>query len=247
MILKHGATKIKLSKLHQMRNLSGTITADLIAQQMRNEKKMKNDVNYEGAKVTPPLTPVSPTTNNNRHLATVSSENYGHMQKYSGTISFDFDNPTSKPKSLVTIKYKSFLKFFKWFKECCKIIRELSHLWDASEQSLFQCNLFCGREECQKILDQAPQGTFMLRLSSVIKGGIVLSYCEPSFAKKDKHFKHTILIRRSQNQYELRSHSKNKSKNGNQKLTTISTLVRSFVKIKFLYTPNNLYPKKSVF
>merc|ERR1712228_393817 len=102
------------------------------------------------------------------------------MTNISNTISFDFDNPNIKPKYLVTIKYKAFHKFWIWFSECCIIIKELSHLWDANNQSALQCNLFCGREESQQILQQAPQGTFMLRLSSVIKGGIVLSYCEPS-------------------------------------------------------------------
>jgi len=151
---------------------------------------------------------------------------------------------------LVIIEYKFFFKFWKWFSECCKIIKELAHLWDANEQYILRCNLFCGREECQNILEQTPQGTFMLRLSSVIKGGIVLSYAEPSFSKKDKHFKHTILIRRGQNQYELRRYVKaNKLKKNinHQQLTTISSVVRSFVKVKFLYTPHNLYPKKSVF
>lgn len=128
------------------------------------------------------------------------------------------------------------------------LIQELRHIWDANEQSILRCNLFCGREECQKILEQAPQGTFMLRLSSVITGGIVLSYTEQSFTKTNIcKYKHTILIRIRDNQYELRK-PKNKKKNEkSQQLTTISALVRSFTKIKFLYTPSNLYPKKSVF
>ena len=236
-ILKHGATKMTLDKLHEMSDkIGGAISSD----------KIKG--------ITPPITPPA-QTGNGKHLATVSSGSYPVGHGYSGTISFDFDNPTStqSPKYLVTIKYKPFFKFWKWFKECCYIIRELSHLWDINEQSVLQCNLFCGREECQSILDQAPQGTFMLRLSSVIKGGIVLSYVEPSFRKnkKDKRFKHTILIRRGQNEYELRSHAKKKRKESitknKKQLTTISAVVRSFVKIKFLYTPTNLYSKKSIF
>eukprot|EP01084_Bolivina_argentea_P029983 55629_1 len=225
-LLKHGATKMKISKFRQMDELSGTIHGDIMSM-----------MNRSNAEITPPHTPLSM---NQKHMATVSAQ-------YSGTISFDFDNPLSKPQYLVTIKHKSFFKFWKWFMECCKIIRELAHLWEANHQSTLQCNLFCGREESNRILDQAPQGTFMLRLSSVIKGGIVLSYVEPSY-KKDKRFKHTILIRRKKDQYELRSQAKKRNNTKKRiQLTTISTLVRSFVKIKFLYTPHNLYPKKSIF
>ena len=234
-ILKHGATKMTLKKLHAMHNLSGTVSGDIL------EENTKYNANI--------IIPDIQEAHNEidaKHLATISGdykEIKKHQHKYSETISFDYDNPNAKPRYFVTIKYKKFTVFWKWFKECCQIIKELAHLWDANDQSAFQCNLFCGREECQQILNQAPQGTFILRLSSVIKGGVVLSYCEPSYHKKDKHFKHTVLIRRKMNQYELRSHSKS----GKNNLTSISALSRSFVKIKFLYTPNNIYPKKNVF
>merc|ERR1712228_478716 len=226
-IMRHGATKVAVAKFDQVIDeykLNGSIHGDNI--------------------LTPPITPSS--TTKKQHLATVSSGS-----RVSGSIIFDFDNPSTAPKYMVTIRYESFYKFWKWFVECCQIIKELRHIWDASEQSILRCNLFCGREESQKILEQAPQGTFMLRLSSVITGGIVLSYTEQSFAKKVRKHKHTILIRIRDNQYELRK-QKNKKKNVGknekpQQLTTISSLVRSFTKIKFLYTPSNLYPKKSIF
>ena len=87
----------------------------------------------------------------------------------------------------------------------------------------------------------------MIRLSSVIKGGVVLSYAEPNYSN-EKRFKHTILIRRGSYQYELKKKKSKKKKRGNNPpLTTISALVRSFVKIKFLFSPNCLVPKKNVF
>jgi len=126
------------------------------------------------------------------------------------------------------------------------VVRELAHLWDHGDRSILKCDLFCGRERCQEILEEAPPGTFMIRLSSVIKGGVVLSYVEPTYFEKERQFKHTILIRRGSNQYELKK-KKKKKKGFKPQLTTISALVRSFVKIKFLFCPQCLVPKKSVF
>ena len=82
--------------------------------------------------------------------------------------SFDIYTTTLPLSYHTTIKYKFFLKFWVWFKECCNIIKELSYLWDANEQSILQCNLFCGREECQEILSQAPQGQNILIILSVL-------------------------------------------------------------------------------
>eukprot|EP00486_Rosalina_sp_Unknown_P009596 CAMPEP_0201590392 /NCGR_PEP_ID=MMETSP0190_2-20130828/177235_1 /ASSEMBLY_ACC=CAM_ASM_000263 /TAXON_ID=37353 /ORGANISM="Rosalina sp." /LENGTH=462 /DNA_ID=CAMNT_0048046447 /DNA_START=92 /DNA_END=1477 /DNA_ORIENTATION=- len=104
-ILKHGAQKMKLSQLHQMNHVSGTISTDMLAQHHQLNKK------NNGKSTQQPITPTTP--NNKQHMATVSSGSFGHHQ-HSSTITFDFDNPNSKPKYLVTIKYKSFIKFFKW-------------------------------------------------------------------------------------------------------------------------------------
>merc|ERR1712032_73043 len=126
----------------------------------------------------------------------------GHSLRLSGSVLFDFDNPNTAPTYMVTMQYKNFYKFWKWFVECCHIIAELRHIWDANEQSILRCILFSDREECEQILQQSPQGTFMLRLSFVISGGIVLSYCQKSFAKKEKKHKHTALVRVKDNLYE---------------------------------------------
>merc|ERR1719242_2888063 len=146
---------------------------------------------------------------------------------------------------VVTIQCEEFVQFWQWFTECCKVVRELAHLWDHGDRSILKCDLFCGRERCQQILDEAPPGTFMIRLSSVVKGGVVLSYVEPDY-RNERRFKHTILIRRASYQYELKKKRRRK-KGGRPPLTTISALVRSFVKIKFLFSPNCLVPKKTVF
>eukprot|EP00485_Elphidium_margaritaceum_P006281 CAMPEP_0202706450 /NCGR_PEP_ID=MMETSP1385-20130828/18872_1 /ASSEMBLY_ACC=CAM_ASM_000861 /TAXON_ID=933848 /ORGANISM="Elphidium margaritaceum" /LENGTH=331 /DNA_ID=CAMNT_0049364921 /DNA_START=133 /DNA_END=1125 /DNA_ORIENTATION=- len=88
-IMKHGATKLSLSKVEKTK---------------RNSK-----LSYTVMSSTP------------------LPSHHGHH--VSDAVSFDFDNPDSKPTHLITITYHAFRKFWKWFKECCLIIKELAHLW----------------------------------------------------------------------------------------------------------------------
>jgi len=196
------------------------------------------------------------------HFATVSDSNHSHHGidaiypvsskisriNQSHSFSFGAHSPRKGQQTFVTLRCDCFVKFWRWFIECCAVVRELAHLWDSSP--MMKCDLFCGRERCQEILEEAPPGTFMIRLSSVITGGVVLSYVEPNcHYKEEPQFKHTILIRRGSHQYELkqRKSKKKRKSRGKPQVTSISNLVRSFVKIKFLFSPNCLVPKKNVF
>lgn len=266
-IIRFGAAKTALSQLSEVHNPRGTsiFTSDHPGIAHRQNSY-------------PPMTPPdSPSINKRKHrpyyddgvgtschFAKVSATNqlpFGHSHSirmshdgmsgmgHSKSFSFGGGSPRNKKEQfVVTVPQEGFFKFWQWFMECCKVVRELAHLWDTSDQFVLRCDLFCGREKCQEILEEAPPGTFMIRLSSVIKGGVVLSYVEPTYSDADRQFKHTILIRRGSHQYELKKKKKKKKGNSTKpQLTTISALVRSFVKIKFLFSPNCLVPKKNVF
>eukprot|EP00485_Elphidium_margaritaceum_P007064 CAMPEP_0202703394 /NCGR_PEP_ID=MMETSP1385-20130828/16246_1 /ASSEMBLY_ACC=CAM_ASM_000861 /TAXON_ID=933848 /ORGANISM="Elphidium margaritaceum" /LENGTH=520 /DNA_ID=CAMNT_0049361247 /DNA_START=75 /DNA_END=1637 /DNA_ORIENTATION=+ len=148
--------------------------------------------------------------------------------------------------TFVCINKNNFLSFWKWFKECCQIIRDLRHLWDSSKDAATQSssqhsgggggglglNFFCTRQACEHNLLQSEDGTFCLRLSATICGGMVLSYVD----NNSKKCKHVILVRQENGMYQC-----------NHKTLLLHHIIRNFVKLKFLYTPNRLIAKEKVF
>ena len=101
-------------------------------------------------------------------------------------------------------------------------------------------NFFCQRQVCEENLLQSIDGTFGLRLSSSIIGGVVLSYVENNYndINNKRGCKHVILIRQ-QNQQNMYS--------CNKKILSLHDIIRNFVKLKFLYTPNRPIPKEKIF
>eukprot|EP01084_Bolivina_argentea_P111850 199498_1 len=152
----------------------------------------------------------------------------------------------SKCDGEISIYYKVFLRFCSWFEECCEIVKEFIYLWDVINLG---CNLFCVREVSEMLLYKCPKGTFIVRLSSVINGGIVLSYVVSSDDNmNDKRINHVLFIRKETNKYEL--YSKNKvRRDGNSipVLMSMSSVISATSRLKLLYTPNQLYPKQMFF
>eukprot|EP01083_Nonionella_stella_P077817 212706_1 len=132
----------------------------------------------------------------------------------------------------VIISAETFNTFFEWFKSMFDIVRELSFLYDLG------CDLFCSVDECEKLLKKNPEGTFMLRVSDM-NHGVTLSYRRERSYKR-KLYKHVDIIRKDVNEYQV--FKKKKSAR-----TSIRKLIRSFVKVQYLYTPRCLCVKKSVF
>ena len=101
-------------------------------------------------------------------------------------------------------------------------------------------NFFCQRQVCEANLLQSIDGTFGLRLSSSIIGGVVLSYVENNYndINNKRGCKHVILIRQ-QNQKNMYL--------CNKKILSLHDIIRNFVKLKFLYTPNRPIPKEKIF
>merc|ERR1712154_176715 len=201
----------------------------------------------------------------------VDGDNTAHRTKTDSI--FNFDNPQSDsyvPRHIVTMRYKVFYKFWKWFLECCAVIGECSFLWELNKR--LGCDLFMSSDDAGEILQKQPMGTFVIRISHSITGRIHVDYCEPADdidIQGDDHdksatkhrpatsldvgkagvLKHVMLTRRAENQYEVESHHDIAVQD--RKLTTLSAFIRSFVKIKYLYTMKDrrvvLYPKKSCF
>eukprot|EP01084_Bolivina_argentea_P161305 280822_1 len=142
-----------------------------------------------------------------------------------------------KNKYTVTIKEKMFTKFWQWFKECCVIVKELSYLWDFNEQNAYLCNLFCGREQSQEILNKQGDGTFIIRIATSRKGGIVFTY----FDQMSNKIVHSLYIRKGINQY-VSECNINASRP-----RTVSQIVKTGNAFRFMYTPSYIHPKNNVF
>ena len=80
----------------------------------------------------------------------------------------------------------------------------------------------------------------MLRLSHSSKNGLVLSYTEPVF-NQTKCVRHILLIRQSSDSYVT------KTNQNSHKSSSLNKLIRSFVKLQFVYTPTVLYKKNHIF
>ncbi|ETO22453.1 hypothetical protein RFI_14747, partial [Reticulomyxa filosa] len=109
-----------------------------------------------------------------------------------------------------------------------------------------QLDFFMTREFCEKVLQNCPKGTFTLRLSTTVPGGLVLSY----YDKKLQQTSHILLTRIQKDQYLITGKQKtNASKTVTQKrvATSLSQLIRSFTKLKYVYTSFKIFPKKVLF
>eukprot|EP01083_Nonionella_stella_P280299 953528_1 len=138
------------------------------------------------------------------------------------------------------ISCEEFLNFWRAFMECCMIVKEdLQHLWDVKPNNSFLCNIFVDREESHQILKEFPDGTFVIRLSSTVKGGVVLSYMEM------RQIKHTLLVRKGTNKYE-KFKSSGKTENGKMNLSSLSNIIKSSDELQFLYTPNGTSHKNKI-
>lgn len=86
-------------------------------------------------------------------------------------------------------------------------------------------------------------GTFLLRLSHSSRNGLVLSYTEPTF-NRSRNIRHILLTRQGADQYMT------KTNQNSNKCSSLNKLIRSFVKLQFVYThqsPKVLYKKNHVF
>lgn len=150
-------------------------------------------------------------------------------------------------KTYFSIDRVRFMSFWNWFKACSAIIKELRYLWGTN--ALKKCqksgiinglgiDFFCQRGKCEENLLKSVEGTFGLRLSATICGGVVLSYVEHKYqdVHQKKKCKHVILIRQSPGMYLC-----------NKKVMSLHDIIRNFVKLKFLYTPNRPIPKNKIF
>ena len=59
-------------------------------------------------------------------------------------------------KNTMVIDRCHFVDFWKWFRGCCDIIKDVYRLWDTDYP--FQMNLFVDRKKCQEILQSTPDG-----------------------------------------------------------------------------------------
>jgi len=171
-----------------------------------------------------------------------------------GAVSNKYQNESSN--TWLSMNKANFILFWLWFKDCCEIIKDLRYLWDpnldanTSTQTAADAkavnndgnvglNLFCPREVCENNLLQSIEGTFGLRLSSSMRGGLVLSYVENNYSDvhQKRGCKHVILIRQQQKAMYL----------CHKKVLSLHDIIRNFVKLKFLYTPNRPVPKEKLF
>merc|ERR1719150_2241604 len=132
----------------------------------------------------------------------------------------------------------NFIAFWKWFVGSCSIIKDNKNLWDI--KSPFKLELFVNRQKCEDILRRTPKGTFVLRLSQFQANGVVISYSQPCY-NRVSNIKHLLLIRKSEHYYTI------KTNKNSTKALSLSNLIRAFVKLKFIYTPQYIYKKEHVF
>mmetsp|Transcript_56514 Transcript_56514/g.90019 ORF Transcript_56514/g.90019 Transcript_56514/m.90019 type:complete len:468 (-) Transcript_56514:147-1550(-) len=126
----------------------------------------------------------------------------------------------------------TFIKFYKWFTKCCIMVDELSFLWDA-----FKSNLFCSRKDAESVLMKSPPGTFLLRVSATMLSSMVISYTDANTSS----IKHCVLKHHSPSHFIVQ-------KRKNAKKTNLHHLIRSFVKLKYIYCGvDKIYPKHVVF
>eukprot|EP01083_Nonionella_stella_P175642 612262_1 len=132
----------------------------------------------------------------------------------------------------------NFLSFWKWFRGAVAIVKDLYTVWDTKFP--FQMNLFMDRNTCDSLLEGTPQGTSILRASQSQPNGVVLSYSETTFNRATS-IRHVLLIRKSEQQYVTKT-----NRNSNRS-SSLNQLIRTFVKLKFVYTPTYIYKKNQVF
>eukprot|EP01084_Bolivina_argentea_P139606 245583_1 len=170
-------------------------------------------------------------TNCSKEYVSIQKDLEWRMIKYGGK-KIKLSNihyPDTRNYQLI-VSMDTFNKFFKWFKLTFGIVKDLSFLCDLG------CNLFISKENSETILKNQPKGTFLLRLSKH-EGSVVLSYrTDKNYKKKYKH----IEIIKKNNLYKVKKNKKNGA-------MSIPKMIRSFVRIEYLYTPKCLCLKKSIF
>merc|ERR1711879_463108 len=147
-------------------------------------------------------------------------------KKMSDSIVFNFDNPQSeafKPKYLVTLRYKVFYKFWKWFLQCCAVIGECPYLWNNNTRAELACDLFMTADDAAEILQKQPLGTFVIRIAHSLAGGVHVDYCESGPHSDAKMVKHVMLIRKKPNEYTVKTHLLQSEEE--MKLTTLSAFI----------------------
>ena len=146
-----------------------------------------------------------------------------------------------------------FIQFWRWYRGAVSIIQQNATLW--STRFPFQIDLFMDRQQSSKILVNMPEGmwlyvnqfgiarhrlmfigTFILRLSRSKLNGLVISYLKKEFDGQ-LSVRNILLNRQFDGKYVA---------NGSRAMT-LAQLIRSFVKLKYIYTPNYIYNKSHLF
>ena len=133
------------------------------------------------------------------------------------------------------IDINKFDKFWMWFKKMCLIVKDLRYIYDKKENDTQKIELFMSRDDTEKMLKLTPAGTFILRLSSSA-GGLAISYKLAGKARAP--ILHLKLQRKGKEVYMV-----GKSK----KEAYIADLIRSWIKLKYAWTEDQLYPKNILF
>ena len=55
-----------------------------------------------------------------------------------------------------------FVEFWKWFRGCCDIVKDIYRVWDT--QYPFQMEIFVNRKKCEQVLQDTPDGMYILLL-----------------------------------------------------------------------------------
>ena len=68
----------------------------------------------------------------------------------------DENNSMGATKNTMVIDRCHFVEFWKWFRGCCDIIKDIYRVWDT--QYPFQMDLFVNRKKCEQVLQDTPDG-----------------------------------------------------------------------------------------
>jgi len=165
--------------------------------------------------------------------STVCAERVPSKHAMSATLSAFGGFAMEENEDAMVIDRCNFLAFWRWFRGCCAVMSDLAALWDA-----FELDLLVSRRECEERLRASREGTFLLRLSRTRQSALVISYI--SSAK----VKHILLTRQSKDSYVTKT---NANDGFAHRTTSIPQLIRAFVKLQFVYTPQCVYKKSHVF
>eukprot|EP01084_Bolivina_argentea_P071001 129135_1 len=132
---------------------------------------------------------------------------------------------------LLVIKIDNCDKFFLWFSSMCNIIKDLSPIYNHSDNPLI--SLFYDKTTSEQTLKHTDSGTFILRLTPQ-QNELVISY------KHDKYNKiqHVLLIRSGNEMYKI---------DKSDKEMNLFQLIRPWSKLQYLYTQNKPIAKRFIF